>query len=91
MSIVRIDDSAFENLSLDHALESFWEAKRVILDHFLELGRSFLVPKSDSGSLGVQVGVHFGHLVRLLAVLDRFGTIFGGLWAPFGSPKAIKN
>ena len=88
---MRIDDSASKNLSLDHALESFWEAKGVILDHFLELGRSLLVPKSDFGSLGVQVGVHFGHLVRSVAVLDRFWSIFGGLWAPFGSPNAIKD
>ena len=87
---MRIDNSASKNLSLDHALESFWEAKGVILDHFLEFGRSLLVPKSDFGSLGVQVGVHFGHLVRSVAVLDRW-SIFGGLWAPFGSPKAIKN
>ena len=86
-----IDDSASKNLSLDHALESFWEAKGVILDHFSELGRSLLVPKSDFGSLVVQVGVHFGNLVRLMAVLERFWTIFGGLWVPFGSPKAIKN
>ena len=88
---MRIDDSASKNLSLDDALEPFWEAKGVILDHFLEPGRSFLVPKSDFGSLGVQVGVHLGHLVRLVAVLERFWTIFGSLWAPFGSPKAIKN